>query len=183
MRNWKRFIDEYKIVVKEKQLNLELLILQRYIQQVILAFKDEYIPLNYLVKEFKLKRDVIQQRLITLIGEKRLPGKLYLELMIYYENPEHINKLDKSSVEMIKTSNVQTYLVINRIRRVAKQIYPILMVVGSILTIILSTLRIVVQAELEWWVIPAAFGVLGIFVLSYILIKRKDQKSGKGTDN
>jgi hypothetical protein len=183
MRSWKRFIDEYKIVVKEKQLNLELLILQRYIQKVILAFKDEYIPLNYLSKEFRLKRDIIQERLITLIGEKRLPGKLYLELMIYYENQEHINKLDKASVEMIKTSNVNTYLVINRIRRVAKQIYPILMVVGSILTIILSALRIVQQSALEWWVIPAAFGVLLVFLLIYLGIKKKDRKSGKRMDD
>ncbi len=183
MRSWKRFVDEYKIVVKEKRLNLELLILQRYIQKVILAFKDEYIPLNYLSKEFGIKRDIVQERLITLIGEKRLPGKLYLELMIYYENPDHINKLDKASVEMIKTSNVNTYLVINRIRRVAKQIYPILMVVGSILTIILSAVRIVQQAALEWWVIPAAFGVLLIFLLLYLLIKRKDRKAGKGMDD
>jgi len=183
MRSWKRFIDEYKTVVKEKQLNLELLILERYIQKVILAFKDEYIPLNYLSKEFRLKRDLIQERLITLIGEKRLPGKLYLELMIYYENKEHINKLDKASVEMIKTSNVNTYLVINRIRRVAKQIYPILMVVGSILTIILSAVRIVQQAALEWWVIPAAFGVLLVFLLMYLAIKRKDRNSGKGMDD
>jgi hypothetical protein len=183
IRSWKRFIDEYKIVVKEKQLNLELLILQSYIQKVILAFKDEYIPLNYLSKEFKLKRDVIQERLITLIGEKRLPGKLYLELMIYYENQEHINKLDKASVEMIKTSNVNTYLIINRIRRVAKQIYHILMVVGSILTIILSAVRIVQQAALEWWVIPAAFGVLLLFLLIYVAIKRKDRKSVESMDD
>ena len=182
-QNWKRFIDEYKIVVKEKQLNLELLILQKYIEKVIRAFKDEYIPLNYLVKEFRMKRDIIQERLITLIGEKRLPGKLYIELMIYYENPELISNLDKSSVDMIKTSNVQTYLVINRMRRLAKQIYPILMVFGSLLTIIFSALRIVQAAKLEWWIIPAAFLVLFVFIFLYILIKRKDQKSGKDMDD
>ena len=99
--------------------------------------------------------------------------------MIYYENPDLIDKLDKSSVDMIKTTSVQTYLVVNRIRRIAKQIYPILMVVGSILTIILSAVRIVQQASLEWWVIPAAFAVLLVFILLYILIKRKDEKADK----
>ncbi|MBN2157473.1 MAG: hypothetical protein JW776_15615 [Candidatus Lokiarchaeota archaeon] len=176
MQTWKKFVDEYRIVVKEKQLNLELLIIQKYVEKVIRAFKDEYIPLNYLSKEFRLKRDIIQERLITLIGENRLPGKLYLELMIYYENPEPIQKLDQSSVDMIKTSNVHTYLIINRIQRLAKQIYPILMVIGSLLTITLSALRIVQTAKLEWWVLPAALAVLLLFGFVYILLKRKDKK-------
>ena len=102
--------------------------------------------------------------------------------MIYYENEELIGSLDKNSVDMIKTSNVNTYLAISRIRRLAKQIYPILMVVGSILTIILSALRIVQQAALEWWVIPVAFVVLFVFILFYIMIKRKDRKSEKNVE-
>ena len=95
----------------------------------------------------------------------------------YNENPDLITKLDKASVDMIKTSNVQTYLAINRLRRIAKQIYPILMVVGSILTIILGALRIVQTAKLEWWVLPAAFGALLIFILLYFLIRGKKGES------
>ncbi|MHA1730266.1 MAG: hypothetical protein ACTSWY_16265 [Promethearchaeota archaeon] len=173
---WESFLHEYREIVKEKKGKLQLKIIEEYIKMTIGVFKDEYIPFKYLTKEFNLKKNVIKDRIIALIGEGRLSGKIYLELEIYYENNETIEKLDKSSVELIKSSNVQTYLLINKLRRIAKQYYPLLMLIGSVLTIILSLGRIIIEQIIPWWVIPLIIAIIVILFLIAIWLNKGKEK-------
>lgn len=175
LEQWEIFIDEFRATVKEKQLNLELEIIEFYIKLVIKAFKDDYIPFNYLSSDLNLKKSAIKERIITLIGEKRLPGKIYLELEIYYENEEILKTIDKTSIELIKSSNVNTYIFINRLRRLSLKFYPILMIIGAVLTIMLSLGRILAENIIEGWVIIVVVSViLALFSLFAWLQKKSN---------
>ncbi len=138
---WEIFIEEYRNIIIEKELNLELLILENYIKTVINVFKDEYIPFNYLAREFNLKKDLLIERLITLIADNRLPGKIYSELEVYYEDPKAIENLDKNTVELIKASKVQNYFFKNKVKRILLQWIPMVSVVILLSIIIFSVIN------------------------------------------
>lgn len=134
---WKVFKQEIASVVKEKVTSLEAEIVENYIKMTIKVFKDEYVTFSLLATELKMPKDVIKERLITLIGEGKLPGKIYLELQIYYENPDALDKIDRDSLEIIKATSVRTYLFWNRLSRFGKQYGSLFSVFGALATITL----------------------------------------------
>jgi hypothetical protein len=170
---WEIFINEFRATIKEKQLNLELEIIEFYIKMVIKAFKDDYVAFKYLSAELNLKKKTIMERIITLIGEKRLPGKIYLELEIYYENEKILKTIDKTSIELIKSSNVNTYIFINRLRRLSLKFYPILMIIGAVLTIMVSLGRILTENTIEGWVIIVVVSVILALISLFAWLQKK----------
>jgi len=170
---WELFVNEFRATIKEKQLNLELEIIEFYIKMVIKAFKDDYVPFKYLSSELNLKKKTIKERIITLIGEKKLSGKIYLELEIYYENEKILKTIDKTSIELIKSSNVNTYIFINRLRRLSLKFYPILMIIGAVLTIMLSLGRILIENIVEGWVIIVVVVVILVLFLLFTWLQKK----------
>ncbi len=131
---WKIFKQEIAVVVKEKVMTLEAEIIENYIKMTIKVFKDEYVTFSLLATELKMPKDIIKERLITLIGEGKLPGKIYLELEIYYENPDALDKIDRESLEVIKATSVRTYLFWNRLSRFAKKYAPIFTIFVGLIT-------------------------------------------------
>ncbi len=131
---WKLFKQEIALVVKEKVTTLETEIIENYIKLTIKVFKDEYVTFSLLAMELKMPKDIIKERLITLIGEGKLPGKIYLELEIYYEKPDALDKIDRESVEVIKATSVRTYLFWNRLSRFAKQYGSIFALFAAVIT-------------------------------------------------
>jgi hypothetical protein len=175
---WELFVEEYRNIIREKQINLELRIMESYIKMVIKVFKDEYIPFSYLTREFGLKKEVVTERLITLIGERRLTGKIYPEADVYYENDQMIEKIDKASASLIKTSNVQTYLMMTKIRRIFQQYSPILAGFASMLTVIFYLIRILsdTSVTLPWWSLLLIIGIVFVLLMFITWVKKGEKR-------
>jgi len=167
---WKQFRQEIASIVKEKVTTMEAEIIENYIKMTIKVFKDEYVTFSLLATELKMPKEVIKERLISLIGEGKLPGKIYLELEIYYENPDILDKIDRESVEVIKATSVRTYLFWNRLSRFSKKYGSIFTVFAALITITFTLYR--ATGDILVFILPI---VVTVIVLLYSLLK----KSGK----
>ncbi len=168
---WKLFKQEIAIVVKEKVTTLESEIIENYIKMTIKVFKDEYVTFSLLATELKMPKDVIKERLISLIGEGKLPGKIYLELEIYYENPDALDKISKENLEVIKATSVRTYLFYNRLLRFAKLYGPIFALFASIATITFVSFNLTDQ-NFAVFLIPI---IATVIILLYTIQKRRGE--------
>jgi hypothetical protein len=89
---------------------------------------------------------------------------------LYYENPNLLNKLDESELEVMKKMNFRFYMFWRRLRSFASQNYSIFAFLAAILSITIS---------LSSFIGPAIFAVLIVLVIAlalYLLIKRNKQE-------
>lgn len=173
MDRWEIFREEYISVAEEKQTSLEMRVIEEYIKLVINVFHGEYVPFDHLADEFDLKHDNIEQILIRLIAEKRLPGKIYPELHIYYENEEAIKNLDEDQLEFLKASAVKRFLLKQKFYRILIDLIPI---ISGVLAIILYVFRLVNELPVPWWLILLIVILVGSIIFTRIYrnsIKKK----------
>ena len=135
LEDFKKFIDEYSEILTEKVKALERLILKSYIGMTIKAVANEYLTIGFLNSELKIKKQNIQDHLLFLISAGELKGKYDIRFGIYYENPEILDDLDETELEVIKSTNFKVNMMLRHLKNFASQYGSILALLASVVTI------------------------------------------------
>jgi hypothetical protein len=166
--DFSKYIDEFKLVLCEKSKALESDILKNFIQMAIKAVANEFLTIGFIKKEIKIKKQNIQDHLLSLISSGDLPGKYDPRLNIYYEKEDILKELDEDELKVIKSMNYKVYRFLNRLKNITKLYYPIIAFFASFLTLSFYLLR-VTNWNLWSLLIPGLI-ITGII---YLLIWRK----------
>lgn len=135
LEDFNKFIDEYSEILSEKVKALERLILKSYIDMTIKAVANEYLTVGFLNNELKIKKQNIQDHLLFLISTGELDGKFDPRFMIYFENPEVLDELDETELEVIKSTNYKLNMMLRHLKNFTSQYGSIIAVFASIVTI------------------------------------------------
>ncbi|MFX1389420.1 MAG: hypothetical protein ACFE9Z_05070 [Promethearchaeota archaeon] len=135
LEDFSKFIEEYGEILNEKVKALERLILKSYIDMTIKAVANEYLTIGFLNNELKIKKHNIQDHLLFLISKEELNGKYDPRFGIYYENPDVLEDLDETELEVIKSTNFKLNMMLRHLKNFTSQYGSIIAVFGSIITI------------------------------------------------
>ncbi|MFX1305040.1 MAG: hypothetical protein ACFE9X_16920 [Promethearchaeota archaeon] len=173
LEDFNKFIDEYSEILSEKVKALERLILKSYIDMTIKAVANEYLTIGFLNNELKIKKQNIQDHLLFLISARELEGKFDPRFMIYFENPEVLDELDETELEVIKSTNYKLNMMLRHLKNFASQY-------GSIIAFFASIITISYYLFLFSGGNPAVIAfplIITIFVLVYYFLKKgKEEK-------
>ncbi|MBY8988817.1 MAG: hypothetical protein KGD61_10210 [Candidatus Lokiarchaeota archaeon] len=173
INDFDRFIKEFNDILREKVKTLEELIVKSYVEMAVKAVANEFLTLSFLQNELKMKKQLIQNHLISLISAGKLGGKYNPLIGLYYENSEVLKSLDENELEVIKKMNFRVYLFMKRLKNFTNQYGSIIAFLASLITISYYIFRISGENPLTI-MIPI---VLTLVVLGYILFKKKkDEK-------
>ncbi len=128
--------DFQEISIESQHIALITELVVQFTRFSIKSLNQKYIPLKSYCENLHFKHQVIEQTLKTLISEGQLSGQLDMVSDIYYEGTEIPTDSVITQLNIIKKTNVRTYLLIMRLKNVFSLIAPILGGLGSILTII-----------------------------------------------
>ncbi|MHA2005891.1 MAG: prenyltransferase/squalene oxidase repeat-containing protein [Promethearchaeota archaeon] len=168
-----KFINEYTEILSEKIKSLERLILKSYIDMTIKAVANEYLTIGFLNNELKIKKSNIQDHLLMLISVGELPGKYEPRFGIYYQNPEILDELDETELEVIKSTNFKVNMALRHLKNIAGQYGSIIAFFASILTISYY-LFLFSGGNPAVIVLPV---MVTLLILTYYMLKRgKDEK-------
>jgi hypothetical protein len=135
LKDFNKFIDEYLEILYEKVKALERLIIKSYIDMSIKAVANEYLTIGFLNNELKIKKQNIQDHLLHLISAGELIGKYDPRFGIYYENPEVLEEIDETELEVIKSTNFKVNMMLRHLKNFASQYGSIIAFFASIITI------------------------------------------------
>ncbi|MFX1311632.1 MAG: hypothetical protein ACFFHD_03330 [Promethearchaeota archaeon] len=135
LKDFDNFINEFLEILNEKMKSLERLILKAYIEMSIKAVANEYLTIGFLNQELKIKKQNIQDHLLYLISEEKLKGRYDPRWGIYFENPDILNDIDETELEVIKNTNFKVYMALNRLKNFTSQYYTIIAFFTSIITL------------------------------------------------
>jgi len=173
LEDFNKFIDEYSEILSEKVKALERLILKSYIDMTIKAVANEYLTIGFLNNELKIKKQNIQDHLLFLISTGELEGRFDPRFMIYFENPEVLDELDETELEVIKSTNYKVNMMLRHLKNFASQY-------GSIIAFFASIVTISYYLFLFSGGNPAAIAfpvIITIFVLMYYFLRKgKEEK-------
>ncbi len=173
INDFDRFIKEFNEILREKVKTLEELIVKSYIEMAIKAVANEFLTLSFLQNELKMKKQLIQKHLISLISAGKLSGKYDPQIGLYYENPDVIKTLNENELEVIKKMNFRMYMFMRRLKNLTNQYGSIIAFFASLITISYYIFRISGENPLTI-IIPI---ILTLVVLAYLLFKKKkDEK-------
>lgn len=171
IKDFDQFLKNFKEILSEKVKSLERLIIKSYVKMAIKAVANEFLTINFLYEEIKIKKSNIQSHLILLISDGELKGKYYPRFGIYYENPEILNDLDETELEVIKTINFKLYMFLRRLKNFASQY-------GSIIGFFASILAIIYYFYVLSGGNPAIVAIpiaLVSFLIFYLIFKRRKE--------
>ncbi|MFX1501157.1 MAG: hypothetical protein ACFFDH_09370, partial [Promethearchaeota archaeon] len=168
-----KFIEEYSGILNEKVKALERLILKSYIKMTIKAVANEYLTIGFLNNELKIKKQNIQDHLLFLISSGELQGKFDPRFAIYFENPEVLDELDETELEVIKSTNYKLNMMLRHLKNLASQYGSVIALFASIITIsyyfyLFSGNNPVVIA------LPI---VLTVFILIFYILKKNQEQT------
>jgi hypothetical protein len=173
INDFDRFIKEFNETLREKVKTLEELIVKSYVVMAIKAVANEFLTLSFLQNELKMKKQLIQKCLISLISAGKLNGKYDPQIGLYYENPEILNKLDDKELEVIKKMNFRVYLFMKQLKNFTNQYGSIIAFFASLTAISYYIFQISGGNPITI-MIPI---ILTLVVLGYLLFKKKkDEK-------
>ena len=173
INDFDRFIKEFNETLREKVKTLEELIVKSYVVMAIKAVANEFLTLSFLQNELKMKKQLIQKHLISLISAGKLNGKYDPQIGLYYENPEILNKLDDKELEVIKKMNFRVYLFMKQLKNFTNQYGSIIAFFASLTAISYYVFQISGGNPITI-MIPI---ILALVVLGYLLLKKKkDEK-------
>ena len=129
------FTEEFLSILTEKVKSLEQLIIQSYVAMAIKAVSNEFLTIGFLNRELKIKRQSIQNHLISLISEEKLKGKYDPRFGVYYENPEILKNLNENELEVIKKMNFRMYMFLSKFKHFVSQYGSIFAFIAAILSI------------------------------------------------
>ncbi|MHA2390562.1 MAG: prenyltransferase/squalene oxidase repeat-containing protein [Promethearchaeota archaeon] len=135
LEDFDKFLNEYSEILNEKVRSLERLILKSYIDMTIKAVANEYLTIGFLNSELKIRKKNIQDHLLFLISAGELQGKFDPRFAVYFENPEILEELDESELEVIKNTNFKVNMALRHLKNFASQYGSIIAFFASILTI------------------------------------------------
>jgi hypothetical protein len=135
LKDFNRFIEDYTETLTEKVKRLERLILKSYIDMTLKAVANEYLTVGFLNNELKIKKQNIQDHLLFLISSGELNGKYDPRFAIYYENPEILDDLDETELEVIKSTNFKINMMMRHLKNIASQYGSIIAFFASVVTI------------------------------------------------
>ncbi|MFX1552164.1 MAG: hypothetical protein ACFFB9_17580 [Promethearchaeota archaeon] len=172
LEDFTKFIDEFIEILAEKVRALERLILKSYIDMTIRAVANEYLTVGFLNNELKIKKQNIQDHLLYLISAGELKGKFDPRFSIYFENPEILDDLDESELEVIKSSNYKLQMLRRNLKNFTSQYGTIIAFFSSIVAI-------------TWYLFlfsggnPSVFAfpiIITVLVLLYYLRRTKEEQ-------
>ena len=99
------------------------------------AVANEYLTIGFLNNELKIKKHNLQDHLLFLISSGELNGKYDPRFAIYYENPEILDDLDETELEVIKSTNFKVNMMLRHLKNFASQYGSIIAFFASIVTI------------------------------------------------
>jgi len=170
LEDFEQFIKGFRDLMNEKVKSLDEMVIKSYVSMAIKAVADQYLTISFLQNELKIKKQKIQEHLISLISSGKLEGKYDPRIGLYYENPDLLDKVNESELEVMKKMNFRFYMFWKRLRSFASQNYSIFAFLAAILSITLSLFN---------FTGPAIFILLFVLVIIlalYLLIKRKKQE-------
>ncbi len=173
LEDFNNFIDEYFGILNEKVKALERLILKSYIDMTIKAVANEYLTVGFLNNELKIKKQNIQDHLLFLISAGELKGKYNPVLSIYYENPEVLDEIDETELEVIKSTNYKVNMMLRHLKNFASQYGSIIAFFASIVTISYY-LFLFSGGNPTIFAIPAI--LITVILVMYFLRKEKEGK-------
>ena len=173
IEDFNRFLKEFNEILREKVNTLEELIIKSYVDMAIKAVANEFLTLSFLQSELKIKKQLIQKHLISLISGGKLKGKYDPQIGLYYENPDVLTMLDDKELEVIKKMNFRVYMFMRRLKNFTNQYGSIIAFFASLITISYYIFRISGENPITI-MIPI---LLTLVVLGYLLFrKKKDEK-------
>ncbi|MFW9818953.1 MAG: hypothetical protein ACFFE5_05035, partial [Candidatus Thorarchaeota archaeon] len=173
LQDFNKFIDEYTEILYEKVKALERVILKSYIEMTLKAVANEYLTVGFLNNELKIKKQNIQDHLLFLISSGELKGKFDPRFAIYYENPEILDDLDESELEVIKNTNFKINMMLRHLKNIASQYGSIIAFFASVVTISYY-LFLFSGGNAAVLALPIVITVL--LIVFYLLRKSKEEK-------
>ncbi|MHA1319536.1 MAG: hypothetical protein ACTSQ1_06925 [Promethearchaeota archaeon] len=173
INDFDRFSKEFNEILREKVNALEELIIKSYVEMAIKAVANEFLTLSFLQNELKIKKQLIQKHLISLISAGKLNGKYDPQIGLYYENPEILNKLDDKELEVIKKMNFRVYLFMKQLKNFTNQYGSIIAFFASLTAISYYIFQISGGNPITI-MIPI---ILTLVVLGYLLFKKKKDET------
>jgi len=172
INGFEQFIIEFNDILTEKVKSLEGLILKSYVEMAIKAVANQYLTISFLQNELKIRKQKVQEHLISLISAGNLSGKYDPRIGLYYENSNVLKDLDEKELQVIKKMNFRFYMFYKHLRNFTSQNYSIFAFLAAILsiTISLSTASGGNPAVFLFFIISA------IILIFYYLFKRKKEK-------
>jgi len=171
--DFNKFIDEYSEILTEKVKALERLILKSYIDMTIKAVANEYLTIGFLNNELKIKKQNIQDHLLNLISSGQLKGKFDPRISIYFENPEVLDELDETELEVIKSTNYKVNMMLRHLKNLASQYGSIIAFFASIITI---SYYLFLFSGNNPVIIALPIVITVLILVFYILRKSKEQE-------
>lgn len=173
IEDFNKFIDDYYEILAEKVKALERLILKSYIDMTLKAVANEYLTIGFLNSELKIKKQNIQDHLLFLISAGELNGKYDIRFGIYYENPEILDDLDETELEVIKSTNFKVNMMLRHLKNFASQYGSIIAFFASIVTI---SYYLFLFSEGNPAVIALPIIITMLVLVFYFLRKGKEEK-------
>ncbi|MCJ7647825.1 MAG: hypothetical protein MUP85_04370, partial [Candidatus Lokiarchaeota archaeon] len=167
------FINEFQDILIEKIKSSEEQILKAYVQMAIKAVARQVLTLNFLQNELKIKKQVIQKHLISIISADQLSGKYDPLLGIYYEDPEALKELDQKELEVMTKMNFRVHRIIKRLKVFGSQYGSIFAIFSPLLAVIYYLFMLTGQNPVT--IIISGF-FIGILLFYIMLKKRKEDK-------
>ncbi|MHA1930888.1 MAG: prenyltransferase/squalene oxidase repeat-containing protein [Promethearchaeota archaeon] len=172
LEDFDKFIVEFTEILNEKVKSLERLILKAYINMTIKAVANEFLTVSFLNNELKIRKQNIQDHLLYLISTGELKGKYDPRFFIYFENPDVLDELDETQLEVIKSTNYKLQMLRHNLRNFAVQWGSIIAFFSSIVAISYY-LFLFSGSNPVALILPILFTVL---ILGYYLMRKREEK-------
>ncbi|MBD3214034.1 MAG: hypothetical protein GF311_15600 [Candidatus Lokiarchaeota archaeon] len=169
--DFKKYLDDYDSILTEKVKSLERLILKNFIEMAIEAVSNRFLTISFLHKELKIKKQNIQDHMLTLISAGELKGKYDPRISIYYEDPEVLENIDEKELQVIKSMNYKLYQFLNRLKNFTSHYSSIIAFFASMLTF--SYYLLLLSGFNFFVLIIPIFIILG---LMYYLFKKRQEE-------
>jgi len=172
LEDFDKFIVEFKDLLNEKVKALERLILKAYINMTIKAVANEFLTVSFLNNELKIRKQNIQDHLLFLIGTGELKGKYDPRFFMYFENPDVLDEIDVTELEVIKSTNYKLQMLKHNLKNFAVQYGSIIAFFSSIFAISYYLFLFSGSNPLAL-ILPIVFTFL---ILGYYLIRKREEK-------
>ncbi len=132
IQKWELFLLNFLNLLQEKEVELQKTMIQAYIRMVIEALNEPYMPVDNIARDLKLKENLVKQRIMALIKNDDLSGKIDQKYNIYISEGVKIDKQIVDSLDAVRSKNVRAYLIFKRFGGIFRYITPIISLILGI---------------------------------------------------